>query len=403
MFSTILPFIIVHILVILIVFIYNFLKILRIHNSAVFSEDYKNEKISKQIKKAVFVLLLVGIGTLILWAILSPVLISAVWSYFFGFFIMHLNLNIWLIRIISSLFAFVFIFFIWQNVKKLCNPVIPLSKKQIPALVIVCFLCGVWFVTYLAVRDHNFDAHGRPLTHMAWTGDRYEAVASHFSVHPVYGTPVIRVTPENISAFSLRKIEIDEATVFFSPVDGTPLIYYYVQGTTVDFFNSRGTHPRYGGELLPVTPEFIRNYFLQIEIERRNAEEELARQRELRQREREEELARQEEELIREVEASRTAELTILLEFLYIFPDDLGRMTQSQAIELLININAGNLYGYNDWRLPTAGERGLIIQNRHRIGGTHRINHFSDIYGSSYYLSNASNRIGFLRPVRSDR
>jgi len=61
----------------------------------------------------------------------------------------------------------------------------------------------------------------------------------------------------------LRKIEVNEDTVFFNPVDGTPLLYYFKIGSKIEFFNSKGWHPQYGGELLPVTPDIVKDYFLQ--------------------------------------------------------------------------------------------------------------------------------------------
>lgn len=241
----------------------------------------KNEKIDK--KRRYFVkkmmnnnkqiikwgLILFNLGIIV--SLLSDIiLIKKRWSYFFGYFQLYFNWNIWLIRIISAIFVFIFIFYILPNIYKIFNPLKPLSKKQIPALIIVCFLCILWFITYLSVKNHNFDAQGRSLTYKAWAVDHYENIASNCSVHPVYGTPAIKVTSENLSTFSLRKIEVDDNTVFFNPVDGTPHIYYYIMGSKVDFFNSKGIHPQYGEELKPVTKDFVKNYFLQIETEKKN-------------------------------------------------------------------------------------------------------------------------------------
>jgi hypothetical protein len=191
-------------------------------------------------------------------------------------------------------FVFIFIFYVLPSIYKISFPFKSKSKKKIPAFIILSFLCVLWFITYLAEKDINFDPKGGSLTSMAWAGDHYEVVASHRDVHPDYGTPVIKVTPENIAAFSLRKIEVDDSTIFFSPVDGTPLVYYYVIGSKVDFFNSKGLHPQYGEELLPVTRDFVRSYFLQIETNRKNTEMELIRQRELEEQQRELETQRAE-------------------------------------------------------------------------------------------------------------
>jgi hypothetical protein len=230
-------------------------------------------KVIQQIIKWVFILLTLGIITLFLFRdILS---ISIGWSYFFGFFQLHYDWNILLIKIISSIFVFISTFYILPNIFKIINPIIPLSKKQIPAMIIVLFLCILWFITYLAVKDHNFDAQGRSLTYKAWAVDHYENVSGHYSVHPIYGTPVIKVTSDNLSIFSIKKIEVDDNTVFFNPIDGSPLVYYYTIGSKVDFFNSKGIHPQYGEELKPVTQYFIKNYFLEIEADNKNVIEEL--------------------------------------------------------------------------------------------------------------------------------
>jgi len=196
--------------------------------------------------------------------------ISKNWSFFLGYFQLHFNWNIWLIRIITIIFVFLYIIYVFPNIIKMLNPFRPHSKKQIPALIIVCFLCILWFITYLSEKGHNFNADGESLSSMAWAVDHYEEIKGNFSVHPVYGTKVIKVTPENFSIFNLKKIEVDDDTIFFNPYDGTPQVYYYVLGSKVDFFNSKGIHPQYGEELKPVTQDFIKNYFLQRELTRSN-------------------------------------------------------------------------------------------------------------------------------------
>jgi hypothetical protein len=190
------------------------------------------------------------------------------------------------------------------SIKKFFNPIKPFSKKQIPALIIVCFLCILWFITYLAVKDYNFDAFGRGMKKMAWAIDHYEEVEKHRDVHPIYGTPAILVTPDNISIFSLRKIIIDDNTVFFNSIDGTPLIYYYIIGSKVEFFNSKGRHPQYGEELIPVTSYFIKNYFLQIEAEKKQKEEEeLIRKQELEKQRQDQQIRQQDLDSKRQIES----------------------------------------------------------------------------------------------------
>jgi len=258
---------------------------------AIKTEKKMNNVIKKIIKWALLLFSLV----IVVLLLLQTFEIIHSWSFFFGFFQLYFNWDIWIIRIISLVTVLIFSCYILPSIKDLFNPLKPFSKKRIPAIIFVCFLSVLWFITHLSVKDQNFDALGRGLTSKAWAIDHYEDVASHYTVHPIYGTPAIKVTPDNISVFSLRKIEIDDNTVFFSPVDGTPLIYYYTMGSKVEFFNSKGRHPQYGEELLPVTPDFIKSYFLQIEADKKQAEEEeLIMQQEL-EKQRQEKLSRQHE------------------------------------------------------------------------------------------------------------
>jgi len=61
--------------------------------------------------------------------------------------------------------------------------------------------------------------------------------------------------------------------------------------------------------------------------------------------------------------------VVVLFGFLYVFPEDLGVLTHSQALTTIANINAVNLHGHNDWRLPTENELRIIHQNRTVLNG----------------------------------
>jgi len=233
------------------------------------------------LKWALILVTVVTAAWLVLDLVLNIVKYSQSWSFFFKYFQLHFHWDIWLIRIITLVFAFIFLFFVLPCILKVFNPLMPRSKKILPAFIIVCFLCTLWYITYLGQKDIKFDARGNSLYGMAWAGDHYEEVERHFDVHPVYGTPVYEVTPYNLSSFSLKKIKVNEDTVFFSSVDGTPFVYYYNMGSKFEFFNSKGRHPQYGEELLPVTPDIIKNYFVLIEAEREKAEEVEIKQQEL--------------------------------------------------------------------------------------------------------------------------
>jgi hypothetical protein len=84
--------------------------------------------------------------------------------------------------------------------------------------------------------------------------------------------------------------------------------------------------------------------------------------------------------------------VVLLLGYLSVFPEDLGNMTYNQAMELCKNVNAVNLYGYNNWRLPTLNELKLIYQNRAKLEGLS-----TGYYISSEYSSNIGyNNSGYL-------
>ena len=185
-------------------------------------------------------------------------------SLFFGYFQKHFNINIWLIKIITLVFLFLFIFYIWPNVKTLLNPIIPLTKKQTPTLIIVGFFIFLYFITFLVEKDRNFNFVGEPQKCMAWAVDHYEEVPCSWKVHPKFGTKVIPVSSDNVIMLkSFLKIKATKNTVFFDPIDGSPKIYYYLNDGIIEFFNSKGFHPQYGEQLLPVTREIIIKYYNQ--------------------------------------------------------------------------------------------------------------------------------------------
>ncbi len=56
-----------------------------------------------------------------------------------------------------------------------------------------------------------------------------------------------------------------------------------------------------------------------------------------------------------------------LFDYLYVYPFDLGYF--SHYPETIISaINKNNMYGYNDWRLPTTEELQLLYANKYRLG-----------------------------------
>lgn len=55
--------------------------------------------------------------------------------------------------------------------------------------------------------------------------------------------------------------------------------------------------------------------------------------------------------------------------YLWVYPEDIGNFKkQSDAWEVMQNINARNPYGRNDWRIPTPGELALLENNADKVG-----------------------------------
>lgn len=80
-----------------------------------------------------------------------------------------------------------------------------------------------------------------------------------------------------------------------------------------------------------------------------------------------------------------------LFGYLYIFPEDLGCIAYSDAMEVIRNINSVALYGYGDWRLPTTNELLLMKNNVDKItgmeGGTYLSGDIEeDKYGNTYNI-----------------
>ncbi|MDR1553285.1 MAG: DUF1566 domain-containing protein [Prevotellaceae bacterium] len=58
-----------------------------------------------------------------------------------------------------------------------------------------------------------------------------------------------------------------------------------------------------------------------------------------------------------------------LLGYLYVYPEDLGKLTHGEAMEMCKNMNAANSYGFNNWRLPTRNELKVIMNNASKVKG----------------------------------
>lgn len=58
-----------------------------------------------------------------------------------------------------------------------------------------------------------------------------------------------------------------------------------------------------------------------------------------------------------------------LLGYLYVYPEDLGKLTHAEAMEMCRNMNSANSYGFNNWRLPTRNELKVIMNNKSKVEG----------------------------------
>jgi len=192
--------------------------------------------------------------TIIILLIFDIVLMSKGWSFFFGYFQFYLNINIWLVRMIAIVFLAVTIFYVLPEVKAILNPLKNSSQKQKPALILVGFLCVIFFLTFVASRKHQLGKC------MAWNGNSYENVPCNWEYHQKHGTPVYTITKDNVSIFTMEKIKANRSTIFFGPVEGEPIIYYYETRQEIEFYNSKGIHPLYGEELKPVTKEIVEKF-----------------------------------------------------------------------------------------------------------------------------------------------
>ena len=92
---------------------------------------------------------------------------------------------------------------------------------------------------------------------------------------------------------------------------------------------------------------------------------------------------------------------------LYVFPEDLGNLTYSEAVGMCRNVNAVNLYGYNDWRVPTLEELQIIYQNRLKLSELPNGYYISSKYASEKYgcsdgYSGVNFTNGSLSPYSND-
>jgi hypothetical protein len=129
-------------------------------------------------------------------------------------------------------------------------------------LVCVTLYCLWASVMWLMTRHYNFDPMtGAALHKYAATPYGFEAVPVVWTVHPIFGTKALPMTPEVARAIDLQAQmgpSISEQDALFGP-DGTALAWYSeTPEDGIELFRIPGRHPRKNIPLMPVTSEIAR-------------------------------------------------------------------------------------------------------------------------------------------------
>ena len=102
------------------------------------------------------------------------------------------------------------------------------------------------------------------------------------------------------------------------------------------------------------------------------------------------------------VNAQTKKEVLILNNFLYIFPEDTGYYTYSEALEICGNINIAKSHGYNDWRLPTLFE--LQVMEISKIEGVKKgIYMYASKHENSFINSSSKSNVRLVRTYNNTK
>jgi len=83
--------------------------------------------------------------------------------------------------------------------------------------------------------------------------------------------------------------------------------------------------------------------------------------------------------------AQEKKEVVVLKDSLYVFPEDIGNLTYSEAMKACEDVNSTKSYGYSDWRIPSLTELLMMYYYYSKIGGRRE----------GPYLSNQRYRDGY--------
>lgn len=141
-------------------------------------------------------------------------------------------------------------------------------KWKIGYTVILCYTFIFYMSMFLLTKEHKFDyATGKATKYYAKTpeGIRYFDAPGF---DPKYGIPLKPVDrdvirKESVKERPLKKIE--GPTQYFDHTTGEPLCWYYeTSDGIIELYDHSGFHPKYGGELKPITQEIARRYERQL-------------------------------------------------------------------------------------------------------------------------------------------
>ncbi|SEC31267.1 hypothetical protein SAMN05192540_2866 [Maribacter dokdonensis] len=121
------------------------------------------------------------------------------------------------------------------------------EKKKWKVLVTVCLVLVIGLILGLSEKSKEPKC-------MVWQTDHYERIEC-FTINNKIIIPLDEVRLQNF-----KKVDVDLTTEFFEETTGKPLIWYYKNGNTIEFYTSPGLHPVNDKTLKAVTEHIIEKY-----------------------------------------------------------------------------------------------------------------------------------------------